>query len=559
MSWLNDLLWSNSIAHTVLLLAFVIAAGIFLGKIKIGGISLGMTLVLFVGIAVSHFGFRMDHDILHFVKEFGLILFVYAVGLQVGPGFFASFKKGGITLNMLACGIVLLGAVTTLVIHYATGISISTMVGIMSGAVTNTPGLGAAQQAYTDMNGQVDDTIALGYAVAYPLGVVGIILSMLLVRFVFRVNLKMEAERLTIEDNKQILGATPVSLLVKNPAIFGKRIADLAGILDHREFVISRILYAETQKIEIASADSVLHENDKIFVITTERDVEAIKVLVGEAIHMDRKQWIPAESQLISRRIVVTKHELNGKRLGDLQLRRLYGINITRINRSGIDLVATPSLKMQIGDRLTVVGSDLAVKKVEELLGNSERHLNEPNLIMLFVGIGLGILLGSFPIYFPGIPQPVKLGLAGGPLIVAILLGRFGYQYKLITYTTQSANLMIREIGIALFLACVGLGAGDGFVDTIVNKGGYTWIGYGFIITLVPLLVIGCIGRFFCKLNYFTLTGLMAGSMTDPPALSYATAIAGNDAPAVGYATVYPITMFLRILAAQLLILFFCV
>jgi len=557
MEWIKELLWGSGIGHSILILSLTIAVGIQLGKIKVFGISLGMTLVLFVGILLGHLGFKVNHDLLHFFREFGLILFVFSVGLQVGPGFFSSFKKGGLTLNMLACGVVLLGAVTTVIIYYITDTPMATMVGVMSGAVTNTPGLGAAQQAYYDLFGTNDDTIALGYAVAYPLGVVGIILSMLFIRYVFRVNFDKENQRIREEDDKMADGATPISLVVKNPAVFNKSIGQLSGLLEHRKFVISRIWYKETQRIEIASADSVLHECDKIFVVTTENDAETIRTFIGEEIQMDRKQWIPANSQLISRRILVTKPELNGKRLGDLQLRRLYAINVTQIDRSGVFLVATPGLNLQVGDRLTVVGSEAAIAKLAEFMGNSMKRLNEPNLITIFIGIALGILLGSIPIHFPGIPQPVKLGLAGGPLIVAILISRFGYHYKLITYTTQSANLMLREIGIALFLACVGLSAGDGFVDTIVNKGGFTWIGYGFIITVVPLIIIGCIGRYFYKINYFTLIGLMAGSTTDPPALAYSNSTTGNDAPAVGYATVYPVTMFLRVLTAQLLILLF--
>lgn len=557
MDWINDLLWGQGVAHSILLLAVVIALGVQLGKIKIFGISLGVTWVLFVGIFLGHFGFRMDPEVLHFVKEFGLILFVFAVGMQVGPGFFSSFKQGGLTLNMLACAIVLLGAGVTVSIHFITGTPMATMVGVMSGAVTNTPGLGAAQQAFHDLFGRGDETIALGYAVAYPLGVVGIILSMLLVRGVFRINLARENEKLNEEEHANNHEATPISLVVKNPAIFNKRIADLSELLKHRQFVISRIMYNDTHRVEIASADTVLHPDDKIFVITTDQDAETIQTFVGEAVEMDRKQWIPADSQLISRRIVVTKSELNGKRLGDLQLRRVHGINITRLHRAGVDIVATGALTLQVGDRLTVVGSEPAVTKVEEVLGNSFKRLKEPNLITIFVGIALGVLLGSIPFVFPGIPQPVKLGLAGGPLIVAILISRFGYRYKLVTYTTQSAALMLREIGIALFLACVGIGAGDGFVDTIVHKGGFAWIAYGFAITTIPLLVVGFIGRYFCKLNYFSLIGLMAGSMTDPPALAYSNATAGNDAPAVSYATVYPITMFLRVLTAQLLILIF--
>lgn len=557
MNWINDLLWGEGIGHSILLLSFVIAAGIQLGKVKVFGVSLGITLVLFVGIILGHFGFTINHNVIHFFKEFGLILFVYSVGMQVGPGFFSSFKQGGITLNMLACGIVFLGVLTAVILHYATGIPMPTMVGILSGAVTNTPGLGAAQQAFTDMHGVSDNTIALGYAVAYPLGVIGIILSIILIKYIFRINFDKENEQLNSEDSSHTNEAKPISLIVKNPAIFNKTVAELSNLLEHRDFVISRVWRDSNKQIEIASANTVLQENDKVFVITTETDAETIKNFIGEEIDMERKQWIRMESQFINRRILITKPELNGKRLGQLKLRKLYGINITRINRAGVDLVAKPGLTLQVGDRVNVVGTETAVSNVEKVLGNSMKRLNEPNLITIFVGIALGIVLGSIPITFPGIPQPVKLGLAGGPLVVAILISRFGYHYKLITYTTQSANLMLREIGITLFLACVGLSAGDGFVDTIVNNGGFAWIGYGFIITFVPLMIIGCIGRYFCKVNYFTLMGLIAGSTTDPPALAYSNATAGNDAPSVGYATVYPLTMFLRVLTAQLLILFF--
>ena len=552
MNWINDLLWGEGIGHSILLLSFVIAAGIQLGKIKVFGVSLGITLVLFVGIILGHFGFTINHNVIHFFKEFGLILFVYSVGMQVGPGFFSSFKQGGITLNMLACGIVFLGVLTAVILHYATGIPMPTMVGILSGAVTNTPGLGAAQQAFSDMHGVSDNTIALGYAVAYPLGVIGIILSIILIKYIFRVSFDKENEQLNSEDSSHTNEAKPISLIVKNPAIFNKTVAELSNLLEHRDFVISRVWRDSNKQIEIASANTVLQENDKVFVITTETDAETIKTFIGEEIDMERKQWIRMESQFINRRILITKPELNGKRLGQLKLRKLYGINITRINRAGVDLVAKPGLTLQVGDRVNVVGTETAVSNVEKVLGNSMKRLNEPNLITIFVGIALGIVLGSIPISFPGIPQPVKLGLAGGPLVVAILISRFGYHYKLITYTTQSANLMLREIGITLFLACVGISAGDGFVDTIVNNGGY-----GFIITFVPLMIIGCIGRYFCKVNYFTLMGLIAGSTTDPPALAYSNATAGNDAPSVGYATVYPLTMFLRVLTAQLLILFF--
>lgn len=555
MNWLTDLLWGEGIGHSILLLSFVIAVGIQLGKIKVFGVSLGITLVLFVGIVMGQLGFTINHNVVHFFKEFGLILFVYSVGMQVGPGFFSSFKKGGITLNLLACGIVFLGVVTTIVIHFITGVPMSTMVGILSGAVTNTPGLGAAQQAYADVFGVTDPTIALGYAVAYPLGVVGIILSIIFIRYVFRISFDKENENLNTNGDKHTESAKPISLIVKNPAIFNKTVGELSLLID-RNFVISRVWHADKQ-IEIASSTTHLLENDKILVITAEHDAEAIVAFLGEKIDMERKDWLNMDSPFIARRILITKPELNGKHLSQLKLRSTYGINITRVNRAGVDLVASPHLTLQVGDRVNVVGSEASIANVEKVLGNSLKRLNEPNIITIFIGIFLGILLGSIPIVLPGIPQPVKLGLAGGPLVVAILISRFGYKYKLITYTTMSANLMLREIGITLFLACVGISAGEGFVDTIVNNGGFAWIGYGFIITTIPLLIVGSIGRYFCKINYFTLMGLIAGSTTDPPALAYSNATAGNDAPSVGYATVYPLAMFLRVLTAQLLILFF--
>lgn len=419
------------------------------------------------------------------------------------------------------------------------------------------PGLGAAQQAYSDIHGETAPTIALGYAVAYPLGVVGIILAIVSIRFLFRIDLKKESERLNAEDNKHENEPFPVSLLVKNPAVFGKTVGELSALVGDREFVLSRIWYNNSKQMEIVSADTVLNENDKVLVVTTENDAEAIKTFIGEEIQMDRKEWINLESQFVNRRILVTKSEVNGKQLGELKLRKSYGINITRISRAGVDLVATSHLVLQVGDRVNVVGTEASIAAVEKALGNSMKRLNEPNLISIFLGIAIGVFLGSIPISFPGIPQPVKLGLAGGPLIVAILVSRFGYKYGLVTYTTASANLMLREIGITIFLACVGIGAGKGFVDTIIHGGGLLWIGYGFIITVLPLMIIGAIGRYFYQVNYFTLMGLLAGSTTDPPALAYSNATAGNDAPAVGYATVYPLTMFLRVLTAQLMILFF--
>ncbi|MDR1681584.1 MAG: putative transporter [Prevotellaceae bacterium] len=556
MDWINSLLWGDGIAHTVLLLAFVIAAGIRLGKIKIGGVSLGITFVLFVGIAMSHFGFRVNHEVLHFVKEFGLILFVYAVGLQVGPGFFSSFKKGGITLNLLAAGIVVFGVLITILIHFITDVPMPTMVGILSGAVTNTPGLGAAQDAYAGAgNTDGDPSIALGYAVAYPLGVVGIIFSITVIRYIFRVNMASENERIEAEDAAKREAVKLLSLEVQNPALYNKDIKTIIGLIN-RELVISRVRRPDG-RIDIASPHSVLCEHDKVLVITAPKDYEAITAFIGREIDMSSEQWNTRDADLLSRRILVTRPEINGKSLAQLHLRNRFGVNITRVNRSGIDLIARPGLALQVGDRVMVVGHREAIAGVEKELGNQLKRLNDPNLIPLFIGIFLGVLLGSIPFAFPGIPQPIKLGLAGGPLIVAILVSVFGPKFKLVTYATMSANLMLREIGICLFLACVGLEAGERFVSTLVDGGGMLWVALGVIITVVPLLTFGIIGKGLCKLNYFSLMGLLAGSTTDPPALAYSTATAGNDTPSVCYASVYPLTMFLRIMCAQLLIVLF--
>ncbi len=553
MDWINTLFFGTGIGHSILLVAMVIFIGILLGKIKIAGISLGITWILFVGIIFSHFNMRMDGHALHFLKEFGLILFVYSVGLQVGPGFFSSFKKGGMTLNMLAVLIVFLGVAITYVIYRLTGLPITTMVGILSGAVTNTPGLGAAQQAFFDVAGREGTDIAMGYAVAYPLGVVGIILAILSIRYLFRIDFNKENEAIQNAQEEKAARATHVSIQVKNPALFGKEVSEIAMLID-KKFVISRVLH-EDAGIEIAYSRTHLEKGDKLFVIAAKQDIEAIVAFIGERLPMHRADWEQMDATLVSRRIVITRSEINGKALGEMHLRSGFGVNVTRVNRSGVDLVASPGLELQIGDRVTVVGTEKQVGNVEKILGNSLRRLREPNLVPIFLGIALGILLGSIPFTFPGIPQPVKLGLAGGPLIIAILISRFGPHYKLVTYTTMSANLMMREIGISLFLACVGLDAGSGFVETVVN-GGYAWIGYGFIITFVPLILVGMVARMIYKIKYFTLMGLLAGSTTDPPALAYSNAIAGNDLPSVGYATVYPLTMFLRVLTAQLLVLF---
>jgi putative transport protein len=546
-------LWGGGVAHSVLILSLVIAFGIILAKIKIAGISLGVTWILFVGIVFGHFNLNLDEHLLHFLKEFGLILFVYSIGLQVGPGFFSAFKKGGFTLNMLAMTTIFLSVAVAVILHFTTGIPITTMVGILSGAVTNTPGLGAAQQANSDLNGIDAPEIAMGYAVAYPLGVVGAILSLLALKYILNINTpKEEADAEKGLGHLQELTVRPVTLVVKNEAVNGKTIKEIRPLVN-RNFVISRIRYHEgSQETELVNSATVLHLEDEILIISNPIDIEAITVFFGKQVEVE---WEQVSENLISRRILITKPELNGKTLSQLKIRNNFGANITRINRSGVDLVAAPSLQLQMGDRVTVVGSELAVGHAEKVLGNSMKRLNHPNLIPIFIGIALGCILGSIPFMFPGIPQPVKLGLAGGPLIVSILISHFGPRYKMITYTTMSANLMVREIGISLFLACVGLGAGKGFIETIVNEGGYVWIGYGVLITVIPLLITGLIGRYGCKLNYYTLIGVLSGSNTNPPALAYSNELTSCDAPAVGYATVYPLAMFLRVLTAQLLIL----
>ena len=552
MDWLYSLFLGEGIAHTVLVLSLVIAGGVLLSKIKIGGISLGVTWILFVGIAAGHFGMSVDHNTLHFIKEFGLILFVFSIGLQVGPGFFSSFKEGGIKMVSCAAAVVALGALTTYIIHLVTGTPMPTMVGIMSGAVTNTPGLGAAQQAYADTTGINDPTIALGYAVAYPLGVVGIISSIIAVRFITRVNFSDENKALEAmhSDHSNVKRH---SVEFTNGALEGHTIAHLRELVN-RSFVISRIMHHDGS-ITIADGTSTLRIGEKLRLICSPEDREAVTAFLGQPVEMTKEEWgTGAESptQLVSRRIVITKPEINGKKLSDLRLRTKYNINITRINRAGIDLLPYQGMELQMGDKVMVVGQEKAIEQVAGVLGNSMKKLNEPQLLTIFFGIALGVLFGSIPLM--NIPQPVKLGLAGGPLIIAILIGRFGPHFHLVTYTTMSANLMLREVGLAMFLAAVGIGAGDGFVDAIVG-GGYKWIGYGVIITVLPLLIVGLFARLKFKMNYYTLMGLMAGSVTDPPALGYANSTAGNDMPAVGYATVYPVVMFLRVLTAQLLIL----
>ena len=550
MDWLESLLWDPaSVAHIVCLYAFVISVGVLLGKIKIFGISLGVTFVLFTGILMGHFGFTGETHILHFIREFGLILFVFCIGLQVGPSFFSSFKKGGMTLNMLAVGIVVLNIAVALGIYFIDGgIDLPMMVGILYGAVTNTPGLGAAQEALNQLS-YTGDPIALGYACAYPLGVVGIIGSIIAVRYICRVNLKKEEDELAVQTSDMKHMPHMLHLEVRNESIDGKKLIQIKEFMG-RPFVCSRIRHEG--HVSIPNQDTEFHIGDQVFIVCSEEDAEAVTAFIGKEIQVD---WEKQDMPMVSRRILVTKSEINGKKLGSLHFRSMYGVNVTRINRSGMDLFADPNLILQVGDRVMVVGQQDAVERVAGVLGNQLKRLDTPNIVTIFVGIFLGILLGSLPIAFPGIPTPVKLGLAGGPLVVAILIGRFGHKLKLVTYTTMSANLMLREIGIVLFLASVGIEAGAHFVETVVEGSGLLYVGYGFLITVISLLIIGMIARFYCKVNYFTLMGLIAGSNTDPPALAYANQASGNDAPAVGYSTVYPLTMFLRILAGQMILL----
>ena len=551
MDWLESLLWdSTSVAHIVCLYAFVISVGVLLGKIKVFGVSLGVTFVLFTGILMGHFGFTGETHILHFIREFGLILFVFCIGLQVGPSFFSSFKKGGMTLNMLAVGIVVLNIVVALSIYFiANGqVELPMMIGILYGAVTNTPGLGAAQEALNQLH-YTGDPIALGYACAYPPGVVGIIASIIAIRYIFRINLSKEEKELQSQESDMKHQPHMLHLEVRNESIDGKKLLQVKDFLG-RPFVCSRIRHEG--HVSIPSQDTEFHIGDQLFIVCSEEDAAAVTAFIGREIQVD---WEKQDMPMVSRRILVTKSEINGKKLGSMHFRSMYGVNVTRVNRSGMDLFADPNLILQVGDRVMVVGQQDAVERVAGVLGNQLKRLDTPNIITIFVGIFLGILLGSLPIAFPGMPTPVKLGLAGGPLVVAILIGRFGHKLKLVTYTTMSANLMLREIGIVLFLASVGIEAGEHFVQTVVDGNGLYYVGYGFLITVIPLLIIGIIARLYCKVNYFTLMGLIAGSTTDPPALAYANQISGNDAPSVGYSTVYPLTMFLRILAGQMILL----
>ena len=552
MNWLHSLFFGDGVPHSIFILTIAIALGIYLShRLKFKGITLGITWILFCAIAMSHFGMHLDPVVETFAKDFGLILFVYSIGLQVGPSFFSSFGKGGIKLNLLAMSGVFLSCLTAYVIHLISGEDIATMTGVLFGAVTNTPGLGAAQQAFTDITGEVNANIASGYAMAYPLGVVGIILSLLAMRWFFRIKTEQEEARVAAE-SEALKEIEHIDVLLANPQVEGAHIRDLSALCN-MNLIVSRLIRPDGED-ELPDVDTVLHVGDRIRVVVDQEHKKSVLLLGMEtSIQTDVKQ----QAHLVSRNIIVTKPELNGKRIGDLNVRATYHVSITRIRRAGIELLATRDLYLQLGDRITVVGEERAVNKIEKLFGNSAKRLDTPNLISIFVGIALGVMIGLLPIALPGLSQPFKLGLAGGSLIVAILMSCFGPKLHIVTYTTSSANLMIREIGIAMFLAAVGFGAGKTFIPTLLD-GGYAWIGYGVIITLLPLLIIGMLGRKWLKLDYFALMGLLAGSTTNPPALSYATALSStNDRAAVAYSTVYPLTMFLRVLTGQLMILLF--
>lgn len=553
MDYLQHLLFTPGIAQSIAVLTLTIAFGIFFAdKLKVGKFSLGVTWILFTGIFLSHFGMRLDPTVEHFAKDFGLILFVYSIGLQVGPSFFSSFGKAGIRLNLMAVCIVLLGVATAYCIHFVTGTDMATMVGILSGAVTNTPGLGAAQQAFQDLHNSVNDSIATGYAVAYPLGVIGILVSIMLIRFIFRINLSQE-ERSILAKKERAKEPICVDIKIMNPSVDNQSVKEILSTMNIA-MIVSRVIRQDKSE-EVATGDTIVHLDDTLRVLIDKEKIKTI-ALLGPTSDAPTRQNV--ESNLISQRIVVTKPEWNGKKIGALNIRKHYNVTITRINRAGIDLLAEPNLLLQLGDRIKVVGQKEDVEKVAEIFGNELKRLDIPNLLPIFLGVFLGIIVGTLPIAIPGLSQPFKLGLAGGSLIVAILISRFGPYYRLVTFTTTSANMMIREIGISLFLAAVGLGAGESFVQTVAD-GGYMWILYGVIITMLPLLIVGPAARLIFKVDYFTLMGLIAGSTTDPPALAYATGISpNNDHASVAYATVYPLTMFLRVMTAQLIILLSC-
>ena len=558
---MQDLFLGTGIAHSILLFAVVIGLGLYLGRFKVKGVSIGSTWILFVGILLSHFGLRANPTVLSFVKDFGLILFVFSIGLQVGPGFFHSFKKGGVLMNVLAVSLVLLAVLVTFVIHVVTGESLSTMTGVMSGAVTNTPGLGAAQQTLQDATVAAGGTaeaaasasagLASAYAVAYPLGVLAVIFLIILFKGVLKVDLDKEKKQLD-EEGDAGESARRVHCEVENPAIFGKTLKEVIGDMGHR-FVISRIM--KNGEILVPGPDTVFEKGDKVLIVTTQQNVDSVRIIFGEEIQMHQQDWDKLDDHMVTRRLDITKSNLTGKRLSELGIRRNYNVTVTRVIRAGVELVARPNLVLQMGDSIQVVGTEANINDVAGIVGNKPETLSKPNLVPIFLGIALGVIFGSLPIRFPGIPQPVKLGLAGGPLIIAILLGYFGPKWKITTYTTLSANMMIREIGISLFMAAVGIGAGENFVASILG-GGYWWILYGALITIIPVATIFLVARLAFKLNFYQICGLISGGTTDPAVLAFAQGMYGTDYTSVNYATVYPLTMFMRVLMAQLLILF---
>ena len=551
MEWLYSLFIEHSALQAVVVLSLISAIGLGLGKIHVCGISLGVTFVFFAGILAGHFGLSIDPQMLNYAESFGLIIFVYALGLQVGPGFFSSFRKGGVTLNMLAIAVVILCTFLAVVCSYTTGVSLPNMVGILCGATTNTPALGAAQQTLKQM-GLESSTPALGCAVAYPLGVIGVILAVLLIR-----KLLVRREDLEVQEKDDANKTYIAAFQVHNPAIFNKSIKDIAH-MSYPKFVISRLW--RDGNVSIPTSEKIIKEGDRLLVVTSEKDALALTVLFGEQENTDWNKedidWNAIDSQLISQRIVVTRPELNGKKLGALRLRNHYGINISRVYRSGVQLLATPELTLQLGDRLTVVGEAAAIQNVEKVLGNAIKSLKEPNLVAVFVGIILGLALGAVPFSIPGISTPVRLGLAGGPIIVGILIGTFGPRLHMITYTTRSANLMLRALGLSLYLACLGLDAGAHFFDTVFRPEGLLWIGLGFGLTLVPTVLVGFFAFKIMKIDFGSVSGMLCGSMANPMALNYANDTIPGDNPSVAYATVYPLSMFLRVIIAQVLLMF---
>ena len=551
MEWLYSLFIEHSALQAVVVLSLISAIGLGLGKIHVCGISLGVTFVFFAGILAGHFGLSIDPQMLNYAESFGLIIFVYALGLQVGPGFFSSFRKGGVTLNMLAIAVVILGTLLTVVCSYTTEVSLPNMVGILCGATTNTPALGAAQQTLKQM-GLESSTPALGCAVAYPLGVIGVILAVLLIR-----KLLVRREDLEVKEKDDANKTYIAAFQVHNPAIFHKSIKDIAH-MSYPKFVISRLW--RDGNVSIPTSEKIIKEGDRLLVVTSEKDALALTVLFGEQENTDWNKedidWNAIDSQLISQRIVVTRPELNGKKLGALRLRNHYGINISRVYRSGVQLLATPELTLQLGDRLTVVGEAAAIQNVEKVLGNAVKSLKEPNLVAVFVGIILGLALGAVPFSIPGISTPIRLGLAGGPIIVGILIGTFGPRLHMITYTTRSANLMLRALGLSLYLACLGLDAGAHFFDTVFRPEGLLWIGLGFGLTVVPTVLVGFFAFKIMKIDFGSVSGMLCGSMANPMALNYANDTIPGDNPSVAYATVYPLSMFLRVIIAQVLLMF---